>query len=183
MRGEEAGGKPRAGLLFEGSFEKAEIVSELEGARSTQLVPAWQWDYGVRLYTRNTWAEHGWEWESFLTAARGVADEIATGLEPAYVRDHRGVIDYAVVGHEDPFLGSVLLSPRFRALFRDTIGDRLHVVVLDRHELYVFPATGGEIAEFGPALVRQFRAARFPVSLEVFLVDESGFRVIGELER
>ena len=39
------------------------------------------------------------------------------------------------------------------------------------------------IAEYGPALVDEYRKARLPVSLEVFLVDDYGFRVIGELER
>jgi hypothetical protein len=49
--------------------------------------------------------------------------------------------------------------------------------------LYLFPATGGKLAEYGPSLVEEFRSTRFPVSLEVFLLDEAGFRVVGELER
>jgi len=174
---------PRAGLLFEGNFETAEIVSELEGAQSTQLVPAWEWDYGVRLYTRATWEEQGRDWTEFTAAAREIAHAIADRIEPRLVRDRRGVIDFAIVRDKDPFLGSILLSPRFRERFRDTLGDRLHVIILDRHELYVFPATGNRIAEYGATLVAKFRATSMPVSLEVFLVDKDGFRAIGELER
>jgi hypothetical protein len=39
------------------------------------------------------------------------------------------------------------------------------------------------LEEFGPALVEEYRQAQFPVSLEIFLLDQEGFRVVGELER
>src|SRR5690606_27032057 len=94
-----------------------------------------------------------------------------------------GVILYVVLADEDPFLSSVLLSPKLLESFRETLGERLHIVLVDRHRLYLFPATGGRLSDYGPALVEEFRRTKLPVSLEVFLLDKNGYRVIGELER
>ena len=173
----------RLGVIFEGSFEKAEIVTPIEGARLTQLVASYEWDFGVRAFTAATWQERAFDWEKLLPAARAVADALVTRVKPELVRDHRGIILYAILADRDPFLSSVLLSPKLIESFRETLGDRLHVVLLDRHRLYLFPATGGRLADYGPALVEEFRRTKMPISLEIFLLDENGYEVIGELDR
>lgn len=172
----------QTGLLFEGHFERADIASRINGARKTQLAAAYTWKYGVRLFTDQTWEESGIQWDEFSTRAARLADRIAQELEPEYVRDHRGVIDYAIVSEKNPFLSSSITSPLFVEPFLETLGDKLHVVIIDRHVLYVFPATGGRLAEFGPALVRIYRQTPLPVSLEIFEVEKEGYRVIGEIE-
>ncbi len=173
----------RIGVIFEGGFEKAEITTPIRGARHTQLVACYEWDFGVRSFTRELWESRALDWDTLLPAARAVADRIVARIEPELVRDARGVILYAILADEDPFLSSVLLSPKLLESFRETLGDRIHIVLVDRHRLYLFPATGGRLIDYGPALVEEFRRARMPVSLEVFLLDEQGYQVIGELER
>jgi hypothetical protein len=173
----------RIGVIFEGAFEKAEITTPIDGARRTQLVAFYEWDFGVRPFTAATWQERALDWKKLFPAARAVADRIIERLEPELVRDARGVILYAVVADKDPFLTSVLISPKLLEKFRETLGDRVHVVLLERNRLYFFPATGGRLADYGPALVDEFRRAKLPVSLEIFLLDENGYEVIGELER
>ncbi len=173
----------RMGVVFGGAFEDFEIVGPLEGARRTRMAAHHEWDFGVRPFTKKAWEERGLDWERFLPGARALADGIADRIEPKLVRDHRGVALYAVVADEDPFLTSVLLSPKLHERFRETLGDRIHVVLLERNRIYLFPATGGTLAEFGPALVEEYRRAAFPVSLEIFLLDREGFRVAGEIER
>lgn len=170
------------GLLFEGFFEKADIVSKIEGARKTQLAAAYTWKYGVRLFTDESWQEIGLEWENFAIRAGVKADRLASEIEPGFVRDHRGVIQYAVVSDEDPFLSSAITSPKFVDPFIDTLGEKLHVIVLDRHVLYVFPAAGSSLADFGPSLVRLFKNTPLPVSLEIFEVTKNSCRVVGEIE-
>jgi len=173
----------RLGVIFEGSFEKAEITTPIEGARKTQLTAYYEWDFGVRPFTAATWRERALDWEKLLPAALAGADKLVDRLEPELVRDSRGIILYAILKDKDPFLTSVMLSPKLLEKFRETLGDRLHVVLVDRHRLYLFPATGGRLADYGPALVTEFRRAKLPVSLEIFLLDEDGFEVIGEVER
>ncbi|MEM7700200.1 MAG: hypothetical protein AAF236_17540, partial [Verrucomicrobiota bacterium] len=155
---------------------------EIAGAKATRLVPYYEWDFGIRPFTEAAWQEQGLTWSEFMRTAVGLADELAGEIEPRYIRDHRGVIDYAIVRGDDPFLTSVVLSARFRELFEETLGDRLHVIVVGRQLIYVFPAIGGRLEEYGTAMVDAYDRAKIPVSLEVLQVTEEGLRVIGRLE-
>lgn len=181
-RAEEAPAR-RAGIIFGGAFESFDIVGPVEGAKTTRMAAHYEWDFGVRPFTKRTWEERGLDWEGFLPVARKVADAVAAKLDPKLVRDHRGIVLYAIVADEDPFLTSAILSPKLRERFQETLGDRIHALLLERNRIYLFPATGGTLAEFGPALVAEYGQARFPVSLEIFLLDRDGFRVVGELVR
>lgn len=173
----------RIGVIFEGSFEKCDITLPLENSRKTQLVAYYEWDFGVRPFTEKVWTERGLTREKLIPLAQTLAAELIPALKPEMVRDSRGVILYAILADKDPFLTSALLSPDLIERFRETLGDRIHAVLVDRHRIYLFPATGGLLQEYGPALVEEFRQTPLPVSLEVFLIDDSGYRVIGELER
>ena len=173
----------RIGVIFGGAFEALDITGPIEGAKATKMAAQYEWSFGVRPFTQKTWAERGLAWETFFPVARDVADDVATKLEPRLVRDHRGIVLYAIIADEDPFLTSAILSPKLHERFKESLGDRIHVLLLERNRIYLFPATGGTLEEFGPALVEEYRQARFPVSLEIFLLDREGFRVVGELER
>ncbi|MBL9156105.1 MAG: hypothetical protein JNJ70_01440 [Verrucomicrobiales bacterium] len=173
----------RIGIIFGGAFEALDITGPIEGAKSTKMAAQYEWSFGVRPFTKKTWEERGLQWETFFPIAREVADAVATKLEPRLVRDHRGIVLYAIIADEDPFLTSAILSPKLHERFKESLGDRIHVLLLERNRIYLFPATGGTLEEFGPSLVEQYRQAQFPVSLEIFLLDRDGFRVVGELER
>lgn len=173
----------RVGIIFGGAFEALDITGPIEGAKTTKMAAQYEWSFGVRPFTNKTWEERGLEWETFFPVARQVADAVATKLEPRLVRDHRGIVLYAIIADEDPFLTSAILSPKLHERFKESLGDRIHVLLLERNRIYLFPATGGTLEEFGPALVEEYRQAQFPVSLEIFLLDRDGFRVVGELER
>lgn len=173
----------RVGIIFGGAFEALDITGPIEGAKSTKMAAQYEWSFGVRPFTKKTWEERGLQWETFFPIAREVADAVATKLEPRLVRDHRGIVLYAIIADEDPFLTSAILSPKLHERFKESLGDRILVVLLERNRIYLFPATGGTLEEFGPSLVEQYRQAQFPVSLEIFLLDRDGFRVVGELER
>ncbi len=173
----------RIGITFGGAFEAFDITGPIEGAKTTKMAAQYEWSFGVRPFTKKTWDERGLEWETFLPVAQEVADTVAAKLQPKLVRDHRGIVLYAIIADEDPFLTSAILSPKLHERFKESLGDRIHVLLLERNRIYLFPATGGTLEEFGPALVEEYRQAKFPVSLEIFLLDQEGFRVVGELER
>jgi|GEM_PF-421138 len=173
----------RIGVIFGGAFEALDINGPIEGAKTTKMAAHYEWSFGVRPFTKKTWKERHLDWETFFPVAQQVADAVAANLEPKLVRDHRGIALYAIIADEDPFLTSAILSPKLRERFEESLGDRIHALLLERNRIYLFPATGGSLADFGPALVEQYRQSQFPVSLEIFLIDRSGFRVVGELER
>lgn len=180
--GDESAAK-RMGVIFGGSFESFEITGDIQGSKKTRMAAHYEWDYGVRAFTKQTWAERGLDWESFQPVARQVAEAVVEKLKPKLVRDHRGIVLYAIVADADPFLTSAMLSPKLHERFKETLGDRIQVLLLERNRIYLFPATGGTLEEFGPSLVEEYRRASYPVSLEIFLLDQDGFRVVGELQR
>lgn len=179
--GEEAA--KEVGIIFEGSFESPDIARKPPGSESTLMVPFYRWDYGIRPFSREKWDQEQLEWDKVIELTRHLGDRLTEKIEPQLVRDDRGVVQYAFLAAKEPFLSTVVFSEKFREQFKDTLGDRLFIVFIDRQLLYVFPVVGGALEEYGPSLVDEFRATQLPVSLEVFLLEDSGFKVIGELTR
>lgn len=183
--GEEAVKEGDAGIQLVSRASLPKVYAPITGAKETVLAPAWVGKYSIRLFSLKKWQADGLAWESFQASAIKRADALVDALEPEFKRDPRGVLDYAVIRHESPWLSSVLLSRRFLPRFEREFGERLHVIVLDRHQLYVFPADGGKLDSYAPALADLYHdesVIRYPVSLEIFLVDDSGIRVIGAID-
>lgn len=173
----------RVGIIFEGKFEHADVAKAPEGSKKTQMVASYEWDYGTRSFTEETWKERGFDWERFTPIALRLADSLAEDIEFEFVRDFRGTIEYALFESEDPFLSSILLSPKLHLRLKDSLGDEMFAVILDRHRFYVFPAVGGTLEEYGEGLVDDFLQTKMPVSLEIFLLNKDGLEVVGEIER
>ena len=173
----------RVGLMLLSKTSDPKVFSPIEGAKTTVLAAAYEWEYGVRTFSKEEWLKRGYDWNEYLANAARTADRLVKAIKPDFRRDPRGVIDYALIIHDDPWLSSIILSPKLLKRFEKQLGKRLHLVVLDRNRIYIFPADGGKIERYADSLVDKYYQAKHPVSLELFLVDESGYRVIGALER
>lgn len=173
----------RVGVIFEGAFESPEIARSPPGGEATLMVPFYQWDYGIRSFSKKEWEEGQLTWEKAIDLSRSLGDRILAETKPEFIRDERGVVQYAILAAKAPFLSTAIFSDKFSAVFEETMGKSLYVVFIDRHVIYIFPSLGGTLEEYGPALVDEFRNTPLPVSLEVFLLNEAGLRVIGELSR
>ena len=156
--GEEEAAK-RIGIVFEGAYENHPVSRKPPGAENTLMVPFYEWDYGIRPYPEEEWEAQELSWDRILVAV------------------------FAIFASKEPFLTSAGFSEKFREKFADTMGKSLYLLMIDRHVIYVFPAVGGALEEFGPGLVNEFRTTELPVSLEVFFLNDDGLRVIGELSR
>lgn len=175
--------KMRTGIVFETQAVDPEVFTRVKGAKESVMVPAYEWDYGVRLFTAEKWRERGFGKGEFERLAEELADEVMDGVTPEFVRDAHDVVVYAVIRGEDPFLSSILLSENFLPTFKKTMGETVRVVILDRQVIYVFPGLGGKLDGYGSALAEEYQATRQPVSLEIFQVSNKGFKVIGTIER
>ncbi len=175
--------KMRTGIVFETRVIDPEVFNRVEGAKKTVMVPVYEWDYGVKLFSAKEWRQRAFDKVEYRRNAETVADAVMESVKPEYVRDSRGVALYALIRGEDPFLSSILLSSKFLPRFKKTLGETVRVVILDRLAIYVFPESGGKLDEFGLALAELYQATRQPVSLEVFRVSKDGFKVIGNIER
>ena len=79
-------------------------------------------------------------------------------------------------------MNSVVLSPKFLALFQDTLGPKVLVVVPNRFTAYVFPRLVSSYREYSPGVFEDYRATAHPVSVEVFELSDAGLRAIGAYE-
>ncbi|MGY8641587.1 MAG: hypothetical protein ACKVJU_10880 [Verrucomicrobiales bacterium] len=172
----------RKGLLFESKIENPKVFSAVEGGKKTLLVPAYEWEYGVRVFTKETWSKTGGEWNTYKANAVLIADAIVDTLKPEWRKDQRGVIDYAILQSEDPFLGSVILSKKLHGKFKNEFGENIHVIIPERGTIYLFPAEGGKLDGYGPSIIKKFKESAQPVSIEVFLLTSTGYEITGELE-
>ncbi len=170
----------RSGIVWEGSYEKADVAQPLTNARATQLVVVEEWDYGVRALKAE---KNKRTWEEWQALSKQIGGSLLKEIKPEYIRDSRGVIDYAIIEHKDPFLTSILGAPGFLEMFADTLGDYLNIVVPDRNLIYIFPAAGGKLAEYSAMIEDRFRSVPRRVSLEVFQLDKTGLKSVGEIKR
>jgi hypothetical protein len=180
--GKKAPAEPRVGLMVEAKLAGAKVYTSIPGAKATVLAAAQETQYGVRTFSDDEWREKAYDLKEFYSAAEATADGVVDALEPEFQRDSRDVIEYALVKSKDGFLSSALTSKRFLPRFEREFGGDLRVVVVDRYILYVFPAIGSKLETFGPALAEIYRTTPFPGSLEVFQVNEEGYRVVGTLD-
>ena len=174
--------QPRVGLVVDAKVAGAKVYTSIPGAKATVLAAASESKYGVKSFSDDEWREKAYDLKTFYAAAEATADAVVDAMEPEFQRDSREVIEYALIKSEDGFLSSALTSKRFLPRFEREFGDDLRVVVVDRYILYVFPAIGGKLEAYGPALGEIYRTTPFPGSLEVFQVNEKGYRVVGTLD-
>lgn len=179
---EKTKAEPRVGLTVEAKVAGAKVYTSIPGAKATVMAAAHETKYGVKLFSDDEWREKAYDLKEFYAAAERTADAVVDAMEPEFQRDSREVIEYALIKSKDGFLSSALTSKRFLPRFEREFGDDLRVVVVDRYILYVFPAIGGKLSTFAPALAEIYRTTPFPGSLEVFQVNEEGYRVVGSLE-
>lgn len=181
-RADRADDKYRVGLVVESTSSAAKVYTAIPGAKKTVLAAAHEWQYGLRLFTDTEWRKREYDLEAFYDEAEKTADAVAEAMQPQLMRDSRDVVEYALIASDDVFLSSALTSKRFLRHFKDVLGSELRVIVVDRHILYVFPAVGGKLETYAPAIADIYRTTQFPGSLEIFQVTEKGYKVLGSID-
>ncbi len=100
-------------------------------------------------------------------------------LAPRYQRDRKQVIQYAELRSTRPIVASAVLAPKFLGLFKDTLGEKVLLVVPNRFTAYVFPALASNYQDYSPMVFEAYRATAWPISVELFEVSVDGFRAAG----
>ncbi len=118
-------------------------------------------------------------WGALLAATLAEAGRLIEAAEPSYHRGRDGVIQYAWLEIDHPLAPMAVLTPEFLAMFRETLGTTVHVVIPARRLIYAFPALASNLEMYGPKFVRAYEGAVTPISLEVYEIGEEGVRAIG----
>lgn len=121
----------------------------------------------------------GVAWEKFAAQARTNAEADLAQLKPEYVRNRKKILEYAVLKSTKPIVASAVLAPGFRALFAETLGPDILVVVPNRNTAFVFPKLASTYQEFAPMVQQAYRDSDRKVSMEVFEITDRGMQAIG----
>ena len=169
-------------VWLEPKFQHSPVATPVTGAKATWIAAGTLRADELAGLSASAFAALGISWEQFFARARenGAAD--LAGLKPRYERDAKKVIVYAALESEKPVVASAVLAPKFLAMFKDTLGDKLLVVVPNRFTAFVFPRLASHYAEYAPMVFRAYRATAWPVSVEVFEVSADGWRGFGAYE-
>ena len=169
-------------VWLEPKLMRPPVANPVEGSERT-LLAAGRRDgdglvtFGVAEFAalKITWADF------FAEAQRNAVADLAT-LTPRYVRNRRKVIEYAVLESARPIVASAVLAPQLLALFADTLGEKVLLVVPNRSTAFAFPALAGNHRDYWPMVFAAFRATPYPVSVEVFELSATGLRAVGVYE-
>ena len=113
--------------------------------------------------------------------ARRTAKEVFSGLVPEYVRDKNGVIRYAVLESQNPLTASAVLAPGFAESFARTLGPDLLVAMPSRYQVLVFSRQDQAFQAMGEAIISSYLSSNYPVSREIFSLQNGRLRSLGVL--
>ena len=170
-------------VLLEPAFMKRAVTWPIAGAQKTVLAPASLQEGEYVFPKREVFDALNVDAETIQRLAASSAEAELKTLQPRYVRDGKNVITYAELSSEEPIVASAVLAPSFLELFKDTLGEKVLLVVPSRYKAYVFPRLAGRHMEYWPMVFAAYRATAFPVSVEVFEVSAEGIRAFGVYEQ
>lgn len=110
------------------------------------------------------------------------ASRVLAGLKPQIVRDRNGVIRHAELRGDHPLTASTVLAPEFGAMFRDTLGPDLLVAMPHRNLVLVFSRQDDAHLLMAEEIIQGYLAATYPVSREVFALEDGSLRSLGVLQ-
>ena len=166
-------------VWLEPKSSRAPVTLPIAGAERTVWCAGFLEEEGLRGMTQAELAGRGIGMERFAARARENAAADLAELKPRYARNRQRVIEYAELHSERPIVASVVLGPKFLALFKDTLGEKVLVAVPNRFTAFVFPSLAGHFEEYAPMVLEAWKATAWPVSVEVFEVSAAGVRCVG----
>ena len=166
-------------VILEPKSMHREITWEIPGAQRTVFAPVVVEGDDYLFPNRKTWEQYHVEVAEIQRRAAVVAAEDLTKVNVRYERNGRQVIQYAELTSDRPIVASAVLAPKFLALFRDTLGEKVLLVVPNRFTAYVFPALASNYQDYYPMVLDAFSSTAWPISVEVFEVSTQGLRTVG----
>ncbi len=169
-------------LLLEPKFMHRQVAFEIPHAQRTVLAPVRLIGDDYVFPTRAEFETLNIDWPAMRKLAATEADAQLAGLRPRYVRARNKVIAYAEVHSERPIIASAVLAPHFLGLFKDTLGEKVLVVVPNRFTAFLFAGLASDYQQYAPMIFEAYHATPFPVSTEVFELSADGLKAIGAYE-
>jgi hypothetical protein len=166
-------------VLLEPKSMRREVVWEIPGAQRTVFAPVVVNGDDYLYPPRKILEQFGAEAADILRLAAPAATADLATLTPRYERDRLQVIQYAELRSDRPIVASAVLAPKFLDIFKDTLGEKVLLVVPSRFAAFVFPVLASNYQDYSPMVYEAYRATAWPISVEVFEVSAHGLRAVG----
>lgn len=174
--------EPSPGLLLGGSFEHPPVSRFLPGSKKTILFPATLDRDGVFHPLASSGSRLSPSWDNFLKESRESSALLLATLDPAMIRDSRGVIQMAVITTENPLTASCILLPGFLKRFSAIFGPELIVAIPTRNKIYVFPKLANQLGAMAGTIRDDYLISPQPISTELFMISGKGIQAVGNVE-
>ena len=169
-------------VLIEPKFMKAPVTAPIAAAEKTEFVAAFMGKSEVTYLSRVDFDAMKIDWLAFTKKAQESAEAELKSLTTEYARDRKKVILYAKIHSPHALIASAILAPKFLDLFKNTLGEKVFIVIPNRTTTYVFPALSSNYQDYAPMIFAAYRATPFPVSREVFELSPDGLKAVGSFE-
>ena len=169
-------------IWFESKAVHAPVETAIPESQRTVWVAGFLGEDGLTAFSKQEFADLKVSMETFALRARANAAADLKTLKPEYVRTRNKVIEYAEFHSDRPIVASAVLATGFLDLFKDTLGEKVLLIIPNRFTAYVFPTLAGNIQDYSPMVLSAFHATAYPVSIEVFELSARGARTAGLFE-
>jgi hypothetical protein len=163
-------------------FDKPEIRSELSDEVDRVLC---HWSREAGLITWMSIEKLGGAGLDRESAGKLGFENLSRALSAASISsDEIDGVRLGMIASELPFKSSLILAPNARMILEPILGWPLFAVAPDRDFLYLWNAKHEEFTgRVGGVVVREYEGAAYPVSTEVWRIDDAGVQAIGAFPR
>ncbi|MCX6973884.1 MAG: hypothetical protein NTZ94_06180 [Verrucomicrobia bacterium] len=110
------------------------------------------------------------------------ASQVLASIKPRIVRDKNNVVQYVVLESDNPLTASCVLAPEFASQFHDILGPEILVAMPHRNLVLVFSRQDNTHLKMAEPIVSGYLNATWPVSREVFSLENGSLRSLGVLQ-
>ncbi len=167
--------------MVEPSFMDYKVRRPIEGSQRTILALVRVGDGGIVPVDGGNERPLALAMKKISAEANATAEAVLATLEPQFVRDKNGVILHAVLESSNPLTASAVLAPGFADRFAKTLGPDLLVAMPNRFLVFVFSRQDEAFRRVGEDIISGYLGSNYPVSREVFALENGKLRSTGEV--
>ena len=168
-------------LLIEPRSMRSAVYMLIPGARNTVYSAGYEGPLGVSHYKAEEFRTiFKSDWKQFREKALKDSAKHLTRINPVMVRNSENMIEYGLIQSENPLTASTILLPQFREKFKNYFGSELLVLVPNRSTILVFSGSDNNLNLYKKIVTKMYKDSIYPVSREIFRLNGSGIRVIGD---
>jgi hypothetical protein len=168
-------------VRFEPRSERSEVFIPVVNAKNTGMVPCSFVSGNLIPYSRKDFRKLKIKWPDYISKTLPILDELLLLLEPKYYRDNKGVITHGSLTCDSPLCASMILSPKFRERFEDTMGAEFYVGIPNQNTIVIIPKTTQVLNELSKRVADMYEEAIHPASIEIFEISKLGIIAVGKI--